>query len=137
LIRPLLTAESSVINIVTTATGCVVPDTASIILTPDQCAGSIRAVKIGASASFGVDVSPNPASEQVHGTWSSGAIGEHSLQIISVVGEIVAEHRFTRTVESPTAGSVMLDLVYLAHGGYTLVFFRPDQSLSLQLNKIQ
>lgn len=136
-IRPLLTAESSVINIVTTATGCVTPDTASIVLTPNQCAGTLRAVKIGASASFSVDVSPNPASEQVNVAWSSGAIGEHTIQIISAVGDIVAERTFMRSVASPTNGVESFDLYPCANGAYLIVLNSTHAVLSARLLKTE
>ena len=136
-IRPLLTAESSIIDIVTTATGCVIPDTASIVLTPNQCAGTLRAVKIGASASFSVDVSPNPASEQVNVAWSSGAIGEHTIQIISAVGEIIAERTFVRSVASPTSGAESFDLYPCANGAYLIVLNSTHAVLSTRLLKTE
>lgn len=136
-VRPLLTARSNVMEIITTPTGCVVPDTASIILTPDQCAGSLRAVQIGADASFTLGIAPNPATDVVTVSWSSAAIGEHLLQIVSVVGEVVAEHRFSRMVTSPTAGSVMLDLSGYTSGGYSVVMLRPGDALTAQMSKAE
>jgi putative lipoic acid-binding regulatory protein len=136
-VRPLLTPSSSVVEIVTIPTGCVNQDTVEIILTPEQCAGALRAVQIGADASFTIGVAPNPVTDVATISWSSAAIGEHILQIVSVVGEVVAEHRFTRTVTSPTAGSVMLDLSGYAGGGYTVVMLRPGDALSVQLSKAE
>jgi len=109
-------------------------DGGSIALT--NCADVLRVVKMGARAQISVDVHPNPSGKDGKVAWTSSMLGEHRLDVVNTIGDVLGSTTWQHADGQLRSGTVYLSEYDLPSGIY-IVRLTTSEGLASQLIVVQ
>jgi len=85
-----------------------------------NCAGQLRVVAVGARPQISIDVLPNPVGKDGKVAWTSSMLGEHRLDVVNTVGEVLASTAWHHADGQLRSGVVSLADFDLPAGVYVM-----------------
>jgi hypothetical protein len=85
-----------------------------------NCADKLRVVALGARAQISVDVLPNPVGRDGKVAWTSSLLGEHRLEIVNTVGDVLVTSTWHQTDGRLHTGTMPLAMYDLSAGVYVV-----------------